>query len=57
MQRRSILMAKKCTFVKLTSERGKIAAKVMRQFRKTGDMQKIKKDRDKRLKEWRKWWG
>ena len=50
-------MAKKCTFVKLTSERGKIAAKVMRQFRKTGDMQKIKKDRDKRLKEWRKWWG
>ena len=50
-------MAKKCTFVKLTKERGRIAAKVMKQYRKKSDMEKIRKDRDKRLKEWREWWG
>ena len=41
-------MGKKCTFVKMTRERGKIAAKAMRKTRKPNDMEKIKKDRAKR---------
>ena len=48
-------MGKKCTFVKMTSEHSKriISARVGKKRKLT---EKIIKDRDKRKKEWQKWW-
>ena len=45
----------KCTFVKLTSRRGKIANKAMVKARKKDDSEKIKKDKQKRLREFNSW--
>ena len=48
-------MGKKCKFVKMTEERGKIANKAMVKARPKSDIKKIKKDRLKRLKEFQSW--
>ena len=47
-------MGKKCTFVKMTSERSK-RVQAGRIYKKR-NTKKILKDRDKRLKEWQNWW-
>tara|TARA_R100001163_G_C5061942_1_gene198919 strand:- start:1173 stop:1328 length:156 start_codon:yes stop_codon:yes gene_type:complete len=46
---------KKCVLVKLTTARGKIANKAMVKARPKSNQAKIKKDRDKRLKEYNAW--
>tara|TARA_Y100001963_G_C6764905_1_gene441659 strand:+ start:1847 stop:2002 length:156 start_codon:yes stop_codon:yes gene_type:complete len=46
---------KKCVLVKLTRERGKIANKAMVKARRKSNQEKIKKDREKRLREYNAW--
>ena len=48
-------MTKKCTFVKFTNERGKIANKAMIKVRPKSNAEKIKKDKLKRLREYNSW--
>jgi len=45
----------RCKFVKLNTQRGKIANKAMVKARKKNDSEKIKKDKLKRLKEFNSW--
>ena len=45
----------KCTFVKLTSRRGKVANKAMVKLKRKNNTKKIKKDQLKRLKEFNSW--
>tara|TARA_R100000781_G_C4019235_1_gene106486 strand:+ start:158 stop:325 length:168 start_codon:yes stop_codon:yes gene_type:complete len=55
-------MAKKCVFKKMGEGRSFERAKIARSLQATkakdeNKRKKIIKDKEKRLKEWRKWWG